>query len=305
MSEHEGATETAEQPVRRVLVGTDFSGPSEAAVAWAAALARRHGAVLHLVHAVPAVPLTNVEMGFPVDALEAYVEGGRRTVEDLATEWRRDGLEVEAEAQLGGPAQVLLEVAERTAAGVVVVGTRGLTGLRYMLLGSTSRRVVQRAVCPVLAVHPEERLPKMPPWTVLVPTELGGEVAAVLTAILRLFGPRLGKIVLFHAWEMPRDYAPYASFRQLDFDPPATDARLATSLDELASPWRERGLNVETAVHRGFPTDSIVDHARAIGADLVAMSTHGARGLEHAVLGSVAERVVQLAPCPVLTVHPR
>jgi nucleotide-binding universal stress UspA family protein len=58
--------------------------------------------------------------------------------------------------------------------------------------------------------------------------------------------------------------------------------------------------NVEIAV--GRPADAIVRLARELEADLIVMATHGRTGLEHVVLGSVAERVVRLAPCPVLTV---
>jgi nucleotide-binding universal stress UspA family protein len=56
----------------------------------------------------------------------------------------------------------------------------------------------------------------------------------------------------------------------------------------------------------GTPAEGIVEHASAVGADLIVMGTHGRRGLSHALLGSVAERVLRTAPCPVLTVrHPQ
>jgi nucleotide-binding universal stress UspA family protein len=63
------------------------------------------------------------------------------------------------------------------------------------------------------------------------------------------------------------------------------------------------GLGAETAVITGRPADAIVRHAKEGGFDLIVMGTHGRIGLSHAVMGSVAERVVRTAPCPVLTVH--
>ena len=73
-----------------------------------------------------------------------------------------------------------------------------------------------------------------------------------------------------------------------------------TRLRDLV-PEAFRGIwNVEVAV--GRPADAIVRLARELEADLIVMATHGRTGLEHVVLGSVAERVVRLAPCPVLTV---
>lgn len=63
-----------------------------------------------------------------------------------------------------------------------------------------------------------------------------------------------------------------------------------------------RGLRVERRVAVGRPFEQIVETARCEAADLIVMGTHGRAGLGHVILGSVAERVVRLAPCPVLTV---
>ncbi len=61
----------------------------------------------------------------------------------------------------------------------------------------------------------------------------------------------------------------------------------------------------EVEVAMGHPADTIVRVARERSADLIVMSTHGRTGLQHVLLGSVAEKVVRLAPCPVLTVKHR
>jgi nucleotide-binding universal stress UspA family protein len=59
---------------------------------------------------------------------------------------------------------------------------------------------------------------------------------------------------------------------------------------------------VETHLRQGLPVAEICDFARDAACDLIVMGTHGRRGLEHFLLGSVAERVLRTAPCPVLTV---
>jgi universal stress protein A len=64
------------------------------------------------------------------------------------------------------------------------------------------------------------------------------------------------------------------------------------------------GLNVTFEARIGSPADEIVDAAKAWEADLVCLGTHGRTGLSHLLLGSVAERVVRTAPCPVLTCRP-
>jgi nucleotide-binding universal stress UspA family protein len=77
------------------------------------------------------------------------------------------------------------------------------------------------------------------------------------------------------------------------------EQRLAT-LKESASAL---GLTAETAVITGRPAHAIVEHAKEGGFDLIVMGTHGRTGLSHIVMGSVAELVVRMAPCAVLTVR--
>ena len=70
--------------------------------------------------------------------------------------------------------------------------------------------------------------------------------------------------------------------------------------------WREKaaaeGLSVKDTVTPLFPSEAIANAAKETGADLVVMGTRGLSGLKHILLGSVAERTIRIAPCPVLTV---
>jgi nucleotide-binding universal stress UspA family protein len=74
-------------------------------------------------------------------------------------------------------------------------------------------------------------------------------------------------------------------------------------LEDLARELSGAGLEVETEVAEGDPAELIVARAAELGADLIAMGTHGLSALGRVFLGSVARRVVQHAPCPVLTVR--
>lgn len=74
-------------------------------------------------------------------------------------------------------------------------------------------------------------------------------------------------------------------------------------LDQVADRLRDRGLNVRTVVTEGPVAEVIIEHAEALGTDLIVMSTHGRGGISRWVYGSVAERVLQGAPCPVLLIR--
>jgi nucleotide-binding universal stress UspA family protein len=74
-------------------------------------------------------------------------------------------------------------------------------------------------------------------------------------------------------------------------------------LDALTEEVRKEGLPIEPLFKEGTPSVEIIRTAKEIGADLIVLGTHGRKGLSHAVMGSVAERVAREAPCPVFIVR--
>jgi universal stress protein A len=75
------------------------------------------------------------------------------------------------------------------------------------------------------------------------------------------------------------------------------------ALERLLNPAWGRPSAVETSVKWGSPVESVVETAKAIGADMIVIATHGRTGLRHLFLGSVAEQIVREAPCPVLSIR--
>jgi nucleotide-binding universal stress UspA family protein len=140
--------------VRRILVPLDFSENSRAVLEWAAHLAEEHHSPVVLLHAyhLP-VEFQQLEGAYLPEDFWANVRSEtEQTLARYAEELRARGLEVETVAREGYPATVIEEEAERQAADLIVIGTRGLSGLKHLLLGSIAERVVQRAPCPVLTV---------------------------------------------------------------------------------------------------------------------------------------------------------
>ena len=81
------------------------------------------------------------------------------------------------------------------------------------------------------------------------------------------------------------------------------EAEITSSMQAYLERVTAAGLEGEVAVVHGVPFQEIIDTAKAQQVDLIVMGTHGRTGLQHVLLGSVAERVVRLAPCPVLVVR--
>ncbi len=93
----------------------------------------------------------------------------------------------------------------------------------------------------------------------------------------------------------------YTSLPQNFLDDLEQDAR--TRLNEVLAPDERKAFAAQSIVTVGDPLFAIVEYARTEHVDLIVMGTHGRTGLSHLFLGSVAERVVRAAPCPVLTVR--
>ncbi len=137
---------------------------------------------------------------------------------------------------------------------------------------------------------------------ILVPVDFSENAAAVLEWAAHLAEEHEAKILLLHAYHLP------VEFQQLDgaYLPPDfwanVKAEAEQNLDRYAQDLKKKGVEVEALVREGYPATVIVDEAEAQNADLIVIGTHGLTGLKHMLLGSIAERVVQKATCPVLTV---
>lgn len=139
---------------------------------------------------------------------------------------------------------------------------------------------------------------------ILVPLDFSRQAAPVLEWALHLATEHRSSIVLLHVYHLP------VEFQQLEgaYLPADFWANVKQEAEQQLGLHAERvragGIEVEAQVREGYPATVIVEEAESRGADLIVLGTHGHTGIKHLLLGSIAERVVQHAPCPVLTVKP-
>jgi nucleotide-binding universal stress UspA family protein len=291
-----------------ILAATDFSETAEAALDWATELARLQGARLELLHAVTLPPaLSGFVAPGPLFDEEVRAAALARLGE-TAVRLRQAhpaGTEISTHLAVGMPSQVILHRAGELSAAGIVMGTRGLTGLRHLLLGSTTERVMHRAPCPVLSVHPGDRGRHRPIRSILVPTDFSRDAELAIEAAHRLLAPleQDARLVLLHAFNLPIEYTAYGpiptSVNYLKDRGLESERRLEEAREQLL----REGLTVETVSREGDPAEVIAAEAEARGVDLIAMGTHGGSALRHLLMGSTAERVLQHASCPVMTVR--
>jgi nucleotide-binding universal stress UspA family protein len=287
---------------------TDFSSTASAGIDWAGRIARTHRARLVLFHAfMPPVPpsLAPQYAPLPPSLHEQLRAAALARLEESAERIRGEGLEVSTSIEIGPAVDAVMEAAEKEAADLVVMGTRGLTGWRHLLLGSTAERVIQRLTCPVLTVHPSDASQHRPVRTVLVPTDFSPFADLAAHAAVRLLGPQgsEARVILLHAYHIPAEFGALGMGSVSPSLLADLEQQARTAIEESAGRLRAGGLQVETEIVEGYPPAVIEAEARRTDADLIAIGTRGRSGLAHLFLGSTAERVVQHAPCPVLTVH--
>jgi nucleotide-binding universal stress UspA family protein len=141
---------------------------------------------------------------------------------------------------------------------------------------------------------------------ILVPIDFSTHADRALERAIELAKLERGEIHLLHAYELPMTIGPAGAMLALSqevLDRIRDGAREA--LEERASRVSAEGVKVQAHVMCDAPVSAILTAAEKIGADLIVMGTHGRTGMKHVLLGSVAERTVRLASCPVLTVKAR
>lgn len=293
--------------LRSVLFARDFSTCSECALQYALEIAQTTGAVLHVLHADVLQEVLAEMPSAPATAGEKAREAMRRVLEKEDLDSPFDPQNVRIEHVLvrdAAPAPAILDYAASHDVDLIVMGTHGRRGMRRLLLGSVAREVVQRAPCPVLTV------PRMPSMTtprferLLVPVDFSDHAMVALSRAKALAATYGAQIELLHVIEEHLRPAFYTTgiFASIYDACPGIEATSQTFLQRL---FKETpGPDVDVAYHvvPGRAEVAIVNQARQLDADAILMSTHGLTGLEHFLLGSVTEKVVNSAPCPVLTI---
>ncbi|HET9949005.1 MAG TPA: universal stress protein [Longimicrobiales bacterium] len=297
-----------------IVVPLDGSTFAEAALPLAAALSKRTKAEVHLVTVMEPIP------PYAYSEWEPAVEEQLRSyLDDMAAKLaQRTGGEVSRGVHSGPVVETLLREVELRKADLVVMATHGRGALSRAWLGSVADRFLRQASTPVLLVRPEERdveegteaqaEPRVAFETILVPldgTDLSESVLDHAIAFGELFGSafHLTRVVTY-----PLDVAsPYVPLTV----PPARDLLAEAKADALgyledkAERMRRRGLRVTTSVAVDTqPGHGILAEAEAVGCDLVAMATHGRRGVGRLILGSAADKVLRGTRVPLLLYRP-
>jgi nucleotide-binding universal stress UspA family protein len=263
--------------------------------------------------------------------IEHEVAEAERYLQTMEADLKKGGRAAHVMVQPGPVADTILDTARGENVDLIAMSTHGRSGIGRFLLGSVADRVTKHALAPVLLVHvsdaEKELTAPVSVQRILVPLD-GSELAAsVLPHVQTLAQCTGAEVVLLRV--VPHAPDPAGSdvdmlmaglstpSKPVPTVPPVLDSDNAEQTEsahqqaiareylsaaaDSASHW---GVRVQSLMQIGHPAETIIDMARTVHADMIAMATHGRGGLRRFLTGSVADRVLQHASVPVLLVRP-
>lgn len=278
---------------RKILVAVDGSDASRNAFRQSCRMARENMGQLTAATAVP-VFQDQYEVLSVEKATRVLKEEGERALASMAGIAREEDVQAKLQLEEGNPFEAIRDLAEQNGYDLVVMGRRGMTRLDRALMGSVTSRVIGHSTRDVLVAPRDATIG----WSrVLLPTE-GSKCseAAVNRAIdiAKSYGGELTALSVVDVNEEFQANAPEAVEKLV--------VKAKQVLDEVRKKAEAAGLKVETCVKEGEAFKAITDAARDKAASVIVMGSHGRTGLTRLLMGSVTEKVIGHAPCPVLVV---
>ncbi len=266
--------------LEKLLLSTDGSEFSEGAIREAINLAKTCSSRLFAVSVVEVNPEFEALAPQLVEKVEKET---RQHLESVKSRAAGEGVECEIIAHQGEePYKYIVEEAAKNRVDMIIMGRRGRSGLKRLMLGSVAAKVIGHAPCNVLIAP---RAARVVCKNILIATDGSrySDAASMQSiGIAKRLGSSLFAVSVAHS-----------------------DAELQETRDnvnrvkELAG---REGIKVETLTPTGRPYEAIVDAARQMNADLIVVGSHGRTGIERLLMGSVTERVIGHADCAVLVV---
>jgi nucleotide-binding universal stress UspA family protein len=287
--------------LKNILYLTDFSEPSEAALPFAASIAREYGCKVYALHVLTPVMYTYTAPELIAETIGVQEEAAEKDMLLLTAQFA--GLPHEAIVERGIAVwPSLARALEQYDIDLIVLGTHGRTGAAKFLLGSVAEEIFRRSPVPVLTIGPSVRHGGHSGarfHRVLFATDFTPESLAAAPYAISLAQESEAELIFFHAIH-EREHV------KGDARDAASVANAMYTLGELVPKSAELWCRPETVVHYGAPAESILEMAKQRGADLIVLGVRDAAkrmGAATHLERTTAHKVVAHAHCPVLTVR--
>jgi len=298
--------------IRKILVAADFSPHSEAALRRAVAVAQAFGAEVSAAHVLEdireamAVMCREARWELVAGDIRIYEQALCRDSETKLDEFLKPlagaGVPLTHQTRVGTPYIQLVHAVEEQKQDLLFVGTRGDTGLKRLLLGSTAQRLLRHCPAPVWIVRAERSGPLK---TILAATDFSPASGKALAAAATLAERMGAELHLLHvsestdALQSAKDQGYLAEISTKD-----VHRSLEEYLRQIAAEFCGDQTQPHIQLVKGVPAKAIAAAAKKLDADLTVLSTVGRSGLSGLLVGNTAEKVVDSVHCDVLAVKP-
>ncbi len=143
--------------IHKILFPIDLSSNFEILIPWAKSIAAQFNANIYLLFVVQDVPsfITFYVPHIDIENLREKVQvAAKKKMADTVKDLGKDFPKLETRVEIGEPAKIILEFANREKIDLIIMGTHGRKGINLAMLGSVANRVMQAAPCPVVTIHP-------------------------------------------------------------------------------------------------------------------------------------------------------
>jgi len=285
--------------VEKILLSTDGSEYSEGAIREAIKLAKKCSSKLTVLSVID----TNPEFdALAPQLMEKKEKEARQNLDAVQVRARQEGVDCDTIVHEGEePYKYIVDEAIKRKSTMIVMGRRGRTGLKRLMMGSVTARVIGHAPCNVLVVPKAAQLEFKNIVVAMDGSKYSAAAASEALGLAKWNGSALTVISVVPSELMtPSDIDFTITQRELIAEKEMHEAEKNAKVVKEAA--LKEGVAVKAFVLSGRPADAIIETAQEKNADLIVLGSHGRTGVERLLMGSVAERVIVLASCPVLVV---
>jgi len=295
--------------LKNILFPTDFSRCADQALTHAVYLAEKYQAALHLLHVVTLFEdqpgVLSEELAETEELVKKLEDKAEIELNNAANAHANDDMEIIVKQKRAiSAAPAILEYASKNAIDLIVMGTQGKRGIEHLLLGSAAEEVIRSAECPVFTIRESEEIKPIKLFErILVPVDFSEHSKKALAYAKEIADSYGANIQLLHVIEDTIHPAFSLSGKSSIFDlVPGIEVDCRRRIEKMVLDVGITNEKTEIIVKGGQAAHDIIKFAKENLSDLVVIATHGLTGIEHLLLGSVTEKVVRMAHCPVFTV---
>lgn len=269
--------------MKKILVPTDFSEQAGYAAEVAASIARKTDAELHLLHIID-IPNYSDNPRFPVVPESGVLaKQAKERMEEITGAPYFKGLTLIETIEFDSTYQRIIEKVKEDEIDLVVIGSHGTSGIERFLIGSTTEKVIQFSPCLVLTIR--ERIENFDIKSIVFASNFFGEVSEGFNKVQEFADIYNAKIHLLKV--NTRHHFTTTRYNQHAIEGFIKECNAKNYTINIYDDDSEE--------------DGILHFAEDIGADMIALATHGRSGLSHLINGSIAETLSEQSPRPLLT----